>query len=516
MTEGRLRRRRNGKEGGVREKLKPRREPRLELPPSPSPSPPPPPPPCEADADADTPTTPPHPVESGDAAAAASAEQGASPARSCLAHQRQGGETGGMRRVRTACVPAFTSLESVLSSTANQSSEDEGSLGHSLFSQSGADGYSVHSTPHAAGTLEAFRFADETEGESEGGDRSPQPAPANAPQGPKNARGSLVSFARSPLESALLQPLKRAAMRTQSEYQLRRSNSFFTHEYSERAERLLATRNNSHFLPSRRQRRESEELEERAAAGTHRRRRAWKQACRGLETLLSAAVVYTSFSNIALITHWNPYVKVVQFGGRALFPVLDEWVGVAAADRSLWVGSMLGYFRALGRMSGTYRKLSERHVGVAMEGTSPVEQVLAQLHWVFDLLYFPTEHLALFEWETLQVLGAHQRLFFMYVNAVVWYWRQVTMVALLAYAICCNTLALPVGAQMLYVTSMVMDLLCAYSFMPHKTAAVEATPAAAKRLACLYSRNLTFGLGMTGCFGVAEGLCQITLRWCYA
>ena len=510
MTEGRLRKRRTGKEG-VREKLKPRREPRLELPPS---LPPPPSPPCEADAD--TCTTPRlHPAESADVAIADQVE-GTPPARSCLAaaHQRQ--ETG-MRRVRTACVPPYSSLESMLSPTANQSSEDEGSLGHSLFSQSGADGLSLHSTPHANGTLDAFRFADETEGESEGGDRPPppRPAPQRAPQG-ANARGSFVSFVRSPLESTLLQPLKRAAMRTQSEYQLRRSNSFFTHEYSERAERLLATRNNSHFLPSRRQRRESEELEERAAEGTHRRRRAWKQACRGVEALLSAAVVYTSFSNIALITHWNPYVKVVQFGGRALFPVLDEWVGVAAADRSLWVGSMLGYFRALGRMSGTYRKLSERHVGVAMEGTSQAERMLAQLHWVFDLLYFPTEHLALFEWETLQVLGTHQRLFFMYVNAVVWYWRQVTMVALLAYAIWCNTLALPVGAQVLYVTSMVMDLLCAYSFMPHKTAAVEATPAAARRLAWLYSRNLTFGLGMTGCFGVAEGLCQITLRWCYS
>eukprot|EP00754_Rhynchopus_humris_P023473 Rhum_TRINITY_DN14833_c5_g2::Rhum_TRINITY_DN14833_c5_g2_i1::g.124509::m.124509 len=291
--------------------------------------------------------------------------------------------------------------------------------------------------------------------------------------------------------------------RAQSTGQLPPEPHLFFKYYSKDARSLLRHRHNSHFLPS------SSPLEPVKSA------RSWVQCLKiamfVLQSALSVFVIYMSFSNISTITYWNPYLKVVHYSGRMLFPVLDGLLGATIADYWLWAGSQLGYYRALGRFSGTYRKLTSRTPFVP-EGADELEQVLSFMHWVFDFLYFPTEHLALVEWEA-AVFGIKSKVFFERINAVVWYWRQVFMVCLLAYSLYYGTLALEPLATTLYVVSTVADLLCAYSFLP--TAKKRYSTYTGRVWSLFYTRNIAIGLGIHGFFGVADGLAQIGLRWVY-
>eukprot|EP01060_Flectonema_neradi_P012025 TRINITY_DN18948_c0_g1_i1.p1 TRINITY_DN18948_c0_g1~~TRINITY_DN18948_c0_g1_i1.p1 ORF type:complete len:494 (+),score=51.63 TRINITY_DN18948_c0_g1_i1:85-1566(+) len=290
--------------------------------------------------------------------------------------------------------------------------------------------------------------------------------------------------------------------------QLIRRRTLFESDYSTEARSLLKRRNNSHFLPSY----HPEPLPKK----TRKRIRAIHLFTAVLKTLLSALVVYTSFVNIAIITHFNPLLKVLHYSGRMLFPILDAAVNFEAADNSLWLAGQLGYFRALGRFSGTYRKLF-----VSTSSPPPsagtLELVLYYLHWLLDFLYFPTEHLGLVEWEA-YVFGIKSRLFFVQANAVVWYWRQIVMLALCIHACYTERLALSAGASLFYFAAVIADLMTAYAFLPF--APSSKSPKAPKTLKgkifiWLTTRNFTVGLGMCGFFGVCEGLIQMALRHYY-
>ena len=291
--------------------------------------------------------------------------------------------------------------------------------------------------------------------------------------------------------------------RSQSTGQLpERRVAFFAAPYSEETRTLLRQRTNSHFLPS--------SLPLKSIETQKKRVMAVRVVGFMIQMLLSMAVIYTSFANIQLIMYWNPYVKVTQFAGRMLFPFINAAFGITAADYTLWMGSQLGYYRALGRFSGTYRKLIEQ--SRVPQGDSAVEFILNQLHWLFDFLYFPTEHLALVEWEAV-VFGIKSKLFFERINAVVWYWRQVFMVCLLLCSFYYESLGLDAFPATVYFISVIADLCCAYAFLPlakrrphHPTEYLKSW--------CV-TRTFTLGLGLHGFLGVTEGLCQLALRWVF-
>ena len=290
---------------------------------------------------------------------------------------------------------------------------------------------------------------------------------------------------------------------------MRRRKTFFETDYSTEARSLLKKRNNSHFLPSYK----SEPLPRKSK----KRTRVKHAVTSALHFLVSAIVVYTSFSNIALITQFNPILKVIHYSGRMLFPLLDAVVSLEAADGSLWLAGQLGYFRALGRFSGTYRKLF-LSTSSPPPSAGTLELALYYLHWLLDFLYFPTEHLGLVEWEAFDIFGIKSKLFFVQANAVVWYWRQIIMLALCIHACYTERLALSAGASLLYFAAVIADLMTAYAFLPFAPAPKSSkapTTLQGKAITWFTTRNFTVGLGTCGSFGVCEGLIQMTLRYYY-
>eukprot|EP01064_Diplonema_japonicum_P020807 TRINITY_DN30382_c0_g1_i1.p1 TRINITY_DN30382_c0_g1~~TRINITY_DN30382_c0_g1_i1.p1 ORF type:complete len:419 (+),score=42.49 TRINITY_DN30382_c0_g1_i1:45-1259(+) len=277
---------------------------------------------------------------------------------------------------------------------------------------------------------------------------------------------------------------------------LRRKTMFFG-EYSMETKRLLRTRNNSHFLPSTRATGVSK-LTSLSRAGGH---------------LLGALSIWASFYYIAVITLWNPYLKILHYSGRMLFPVLDRVVGVNAADYSLWLGGQLGFYRALGRVTGGWRMIQ---AGVsAPPRAEGLGLLLYYLHWIFGFLYFPSEHLGLVAWEGTRILGVKPQHFFVQVNAVVWYWRQVFSLLLLCHAVSSETFAVPTFPAMLYALSLAADLFTAYAFLPSFKYR-PSRPVSSLMHRIFISRTCTIGLGTHGLLGVADGLLQVILRSHYA
>eukprot|EP01064_Diplonema_japonicum_P015963 TRINITY_DN24005_c0_g1_i1.p1 TRINITY_DN24005_c0_g1~~TRINITY_DN24005_c0_g1_i1.p1 ORF type:complete len:486 (+),score=89.01 TRINITY_DN24005_c0_g1_i1:34-1491(+) len=277
----------------------------------------------------------------------------------------------------------------------------------------------------------------------------------------------------------------------------------FFGEYSDETRRLLKQRTNSHFLPISRDMLKADNTN----AVQRFLRNVVLYLLESVKLCLMFAAVYLSFYDIKFITKWNPYLKIAHYSGRMLFPLLDTLLGVAAADLSLWLGGQIGFYRALGRLSGTYRKFE---AGIAPpQSAETLEVTLYYAHWVLDFLYFPTEHLGLVEWK---IFGVKTNLFFSQMNAVVWYWRQVLQMCLLLHAVSNQAFAVSSLALFLYSLNLFVDMLTAYAFLPPYAPGPKCNI-----ISVVYSffctRRFAIGLGTHGLLGVADGVIQIILRY---
>ncbi|KAJ9449112.1 hypothetical protein DIPPA_21100 [Diplonema papillatum] len=297
----------------------------------------------------------------------------------------------------------------------------------------------------------------------------------------------------------------------------RRRTAFLTTPYSKDALMLLRRRNNSHFLPSM--------LPEHQGWEVPAEQRFMKRTFvvlgwlySWLHTVLAWYIIYLTIKDPGVIRMYSPYFKVVQFSGRMLFPVLDAFVGLKYADAALWVGSQIGYFRALGRISGNWLKLNSNASPPPSAGA--LESSLFYLHWTLDFLYFPTETLGLIEWKA-RSWAAKPKVLFQQMNVVVWFWRQVLIVALMVHALATGTLSLSWHAAALYSISIATDLLSAYGFLPLSYYAKHSchrpgTGVPHRIWSALTTRSYTFGIGFHGVLGVLEGSSVIALRNMYA